>query len=142
MPITEMPLNAEALVDPTRFVVSEATGDARGAEAATTIREAARLVDKARGPLRNQDPEEALRLWEGLVRGRWTLLDWFDTDGRRFVLWGSDAGPIRGVDVSGRSRSRDRSFFLAFWAWSRAGKSISAGFISWRGTSLMRIMRR
>jgi len=96
----------------------------------------------ARGALRKRDPEEALRLWQGLIRGRWTLIDWFDTDGRRFVLWGSDAGPIRGVDVSGRSRSRDRSFFLAFWAWSRTGKSISAGFISWRGTSLMRIMRR
>jgi DNA-binding CsgD family transcriptional regulator len=102
MPITEMPLNAEALVDPTRFVVSEATGDARGAEAATTIREAARLVDKARGPLRNQDPEEALRLWEGLVRGRWTLLDWFDTDGRRFVLAKPNAPRI--VDPRGLSQ--------------------------------------
>ena len=86
MPITEVPLNAEALVDPTRFVVSEAKGSAQGKEAATTIREAARLVDKARGPLRKRDPEEALRIWEGLVRGRWTLVDWFDTDGRRFVL--------------------------------------------------------
>lgn len=86
VPMTEMPLNAEALVDPARFVVAEATGDAQGAEAAATIREAARIVDKARGPLRNRDPEEALRLWQGLVRGRWTLVDWFDTDGRRFVL--------------------------------------------------------
>ena len=86
MPITEVPLNAEALIDPTRFVVSEAKGTAQGKEAATSIREAARLVDKARGPLRKRDPEEALRLWEGLVRGRWTLVDWFDTDGRRFVL--------------------------------------------------------
>ncbi|MBW2687290.1 MAG: helix-turn-helix transcriptional regulator [Deltaproteobacteria bacterium] len=86
VPMTDMPLNAEALVDPARFVVAEATGDAQGTEAATSIREAARLVDKARGPLRNRDPEEALRLWEGLVRGRWTLVDWFDTDGRRFVL--------------------------------------------------------
>ena len=23
---------------------------------------------------------------QGLVRGRWSLVDWFDTDGRRFVL--------------------------------------------------------
>ncbi|MDH3818330.1 MAG: LuxR C-terminal-related transcriptional regulator, partial [Myxococcales bacterium] len=86
MPITEVPLNAEALIDPTHFVVSEARGTAQGKEAAMNIREAARLVDKARGPLRKRDPEEALRLWEGLVRGRWTLVDWFDTDGRRFVL--------------------------------------------------------
>ncbi|MBW1832371.1 MAG: beta-lactamase family protein [Deltaproteobacteria bacterium] len=32
--------------------------------------------------------------------------------------------------------------FPAFWAWSRAGSSTSVGFISWRGTSPMRITRR
>jgi DNA-binding CsgD family transcriptional regulator len=99
--VTEMPLNAEALVDPARFVVAEAAGDAQGKEAAKIIREAARLVDKARGPLRNRDPEEALRLWEGLVRGRWTLIDWFDTDGRRFVLARPNAPRI--VDPRGLS---------------------------------------
>ena len=85
-PMTEFPLNAEALIDPSRFLVSEASGEAAEAEATETLREAARLVDKARGPLRRQDPKEALRLWRGLVRGKWTLVDWFDSDGRRFVL--------------------------------------------------------
>jgi DNA-binding CsgD family transcriptional regulator len=85
-PLTEMPLCAEALLDPKRFLVTHATGGAQDAEASETIREAARFVDKARGSLRKSDPEEALRLWEGLVRGRWSLVDWFDTDGRRFVL--------------------------------------------------------
>lgn len=85
-PLTEMPLRAEALLDPKRFLVTHATGDAQGGEASKTIREAARVVDKARGSLRRSDPEEALRMWEGLVRGRWSLVDWFDTDGRRFVL--------------------------------------------------------
>jgi hypothetical protein len=32
--------------------------------------------------------------------------------------------------------------FPVFWAWSRAGSSTSAGFISWQGTSPMRITRR
>jgi DNA-binding NarL/FixJ family response regulator len=36
--------------------------------------------------LRKADPERALETWQGLVRGRWSLLDWFDTDGRRFVI--------------------------------------------------------
>lgn len=31
------------------------------------------------------DPE-SLALWAGLVRGRWSLVDHFDTDGRRFVV--------------------------------------------------------
>lgn len=86
VPITEMPLHAEALVDPARFSLAQATGDAKASEAAQTIRDAARQVDKARGPLRNRDAEEALRLWKGLVHGRWSLVDWFDTDGRRFIL--------------------------------------------------------
>jgi DNA-binding CsgD family transcriptional regulator len=94
-PITEMPLRAEALLDPTRFLVTQAAGGAQAAGASKMIREAARLVDKARGSLRKSDPEEALRLWKGLVRGRWTLVDWFDTDGRRFVLAKPNAPHIR-----------------------------------------------
>jgi DNA-binding CsgD family transcriptional regulator len=82
----ELPLNAEALLDPRHFLVSHAVGDARNNEASRTIREAAVRVDRARGKLRKDDPEEALRLWRAMVRGRWSLVDWFDTDGRRFVL--------------------------------------------------------
>lgn len=86
VPVTEIPLAAEALIDPTRFMVAHATGAARAANAAKGIREAARMIDKARGPLRRHDPNEALRMWKGLVRGKWTLVDWFDSDGRRFLL--------------------------------------------------------
>jgi DNA-binding CsgD family transcriptional regulator len=32
------------------------------------------------------DPERALRIWKGLVSGRWSLVDHFDTDGKRFLL--------------------------------------------------------
>jgi DNA-binding CsgD family transcriptional regulator len=95
VPLTDIPLAAEALIDPTRFMVAHATGQARSANAARGIREAARQVDKARGPLRKKDPSEALRLWKGLVRGKWTLVDWFDTDGRRFVLAKPNAPRIK-----------------------------------------------
>ena len=85
-PLSEIPLDAEALIDPSRFLVAHAVGEAQHSDAAISIRRAAQYVDKARGPLRRDDPEEALRLWEGLVRGKWTLVDWFDSDGRRFIL--------------------------------------------------------
>jgi len=94
-PLTEMPLDAEALIDPSRFLVSHANGEAVAAGASRKLREAARLVDKARGPLRRQNPNEALRLWQGLVRGKWSLVDWFDSDGRRFVLAKPNAPRIR-----------------------------------------------
>jgi DNA-binding CsgD family transcriptional regulator len=86
VPPTDMPFDAEALLDPTRFVISQATAGAKSKIASTVIREAAVRVDKARGKLRKSNPEEALEIWHGLVRGRWSLVDWFDTDGRRFVL--------------------------------------------------------
>ena len=99
-PVTEIPLDAEALLDPSRFLVSHATGDAKDAAASRLIREAAIQHDKARGKLRDSDPERALSMWEGLVRGRWSLVDWFDTDGRRFVLAkpnAPDVGDPRGL---------------------------------------------
>lgn len=94
-PLTEIPLDAEALIDPKRFLVAHAIGEAQHSDAAISIRRAARYVDKARGPLRRDDPAEALRLWEGLVRGKWSLVDWFDSDGRRFILARPNAPRIR-----------------------------------------------
>jgi len=84
--MTDIPLDAEALIDPSHFLVSDMRGEASRADASASLRAAAVLVDKARGPLRRSDPKEALRLWEGLVRGTWSLVDWFDAEGRRFLL--------------------------------------------------------
>jgi DNA-binding CsgD family transcriptional regulator len=47
---------------------------------------AARTLDRARGKLRRTDPDEAVELWRALVRGEWSLVDRFDSDGRRFVV--------------------------------------------------------
>lgn len=86
VPMTEIPFAAEALLDPKQLTITHAVGSAQAPTAREGIREAAKLLDKARGPLRRQEPAEALRLWKGLVRGQWTLVDWFDSDGRRFLL--------------------------------------------------------
>jgi DNA-binding CsgD family transcriptional regulator len=50
------------------------------------LADAVRRVERARGALRRTSPEEALSLWQGLVTGRWSLVDRVDADGRRFVL--------------------------------------------------------
>ena len=80
------PEQTEAILDPTRFRITEATGKAKSKAALERIRSAAVQVDKARGSLRRSDPDKALEIWNGLVRGRWSLVDWFDSDGRRFVV--------------------------------------------------------
>ncbi|MGB8332780.1 MAG: helix-turn-helix transcriptional regulator [Polyangiales bacterium] len=85
-PVNELPLRAEALIDPKRFALEHAEGAARDKGMPDALREAAIRVDHARGRLRNENPEQALALWHGLVRGRWSLVDWFDSDGRRFIV--------------------------------------------------------
>jgi len=85
-PVTELPHGAEALIDPASFRVVEVQGEARSSDAIGALRDAAIHIDRARGRMRESDPEKALELWKALVRGRWSTVDWFDTDGRRFVL--------------------------------------------------------
>lgn len=50
------------------------------------LRFAAKSIDKARGKLRRTDPLQALALWKGLVDGQFSLVDHFDTDGKRYIL--------------------------------------------------------
>ena len=85
-PRADLPHGAEALIDPTQFRVTEAHGSAKSRDARDALRDAARRVDRARGRMRERQPGKALELWRALVRGRWSTIDWFDSDGRRFVL--------------------------------------------------------
>lgn len=52
---------------------------------AEALRQAVRDREKSRGPLRRKDGEEALALWRGLAAGKWSLVDQWDSDGKRFV---------------------------------------------------------
>jgi DNA-binding CsgD family transcriptional regulator len=75
---------AEAVLSPSGAIV-HAEPPAQGAGPREAIRHAARAIDRARSKARGND-EEALDLWLGLVSGRWSLVDRFDTDGRRFLV--------------------------------------------------------
>lgn len=75
----------EAIVTPAGRV-EHASGPARRPAALLALRKAALAAARARGPLRASKPERALALWQGLVDGRWTLVDRFDRDGRRFLI--------------------------------------------------------
>jgi DNA-binding CsgD family transcriptional regulator len=75
----------EAILSPSGTVL-HALGPAKIRSARDMLREATLAVEKARGRLRRSDPDAALGLWRGLLDGRWSLIDRFDTDGRRFVV--------------------------------------------------------
>lgn len=83
---TDLPHGAEAVLDAKGFRIVDSVGQAQKPNASELLRRAARRVDKARGKLRKEDPQKALEMWKALVHGRWSMIDWFDTDGRRFVL--------------------------------------------------------
>jgi len=85
-PSTELPHGAEVVIDPKNFRVTQAEGQAKSAASLDALRQAATRIDKSRGSMRQSDPETALELWKALVRGRWSAIDWFDSDGRRYVL--------------------------------------------------------
>jgi DNA-binding CsgD family transcriptional regulator len=77
--------SAEAVFTPDGRCV-HAEGEARSTTARELLRHHARCIEKARGPLRRRDPEAALSLWKALVAGRWTIVDRWDADGRRYLV--------------------------------------------------------
>jgi DNA-binding CsgD family transcriptional regulator len=76
--------SVEAVLDASGHV-ADARAGGRSADAREALREAVRRSEQARGALR-RDPDAALDLWEALVLGRWSLVDHFESDGRRFVV--------------------------------------------------------
>jgi DNA-binding CsgD family transcriptional regulator len=74
--------------------VLHAERDARDDEARRALREAARRMDRARCR-HGSSPEEALGLWRALVDGRWSLIERFESDGRRIVVARSNPPPAR-----------------------------------------------
>ena len=81
---SEAPLAREEAVLSADGRCLHAIGEARSARA--RLRSHAEGIDRARGSLRRRSADEALSLWRGLASGRWSLVDRWDTDGRRFVV--------------------------------------------------------
>jgi len=75
----------EAIMDP-GGKMHDARDGAVDASAREILREAVRRIERARASIGRSDADSAMQLWEGLVMGRWSLVDRFDTDGRRFIV--------------------------------------------------------
>lgn len=66
--------------------IQDATGEAKAPAARAALSLAARAVEAARGKLRRAEPAQALQTWRALVEGRWSVVDFVDTDGKRFLV--------------------------------------------------------
>lgn len=69
-----------------------------------------------RDPGRPELPHEALAVWQGLVRGRWSLVEQFDADGRRFLIAHENPEDVR--DPRGLSEKEVRVVGLAVRGYS------------------------
>jgi DNA-binding CsgD family transcriptional regulator len=84
LPNDDLAEGADAVLSPSGSI-AHAEIDAQSPSARECLRRAATAIDRARSTARSNE-DEALDLWQGLVAGRWSLFDRFDTDGRRFLI--------------------------------------------------------
>ena len=75
----------EAVVTPSG-AIDHAEGRATARSARDLLREAVLRRESALASRTARDAERMLDLWRGLVEGRWSLVDRFERDGRRYVV--------------------------------------------------------
>ncbi|WP_169927819.1 helix-turn-helix transcriptional regulator [Labilithrix luteola] len=83
---------ASAVLSPTGALLD---GNDGVVESREELRRATLAFDQARTKKMRADVELATRRWRPLVGSRWSLIDDFDTDGRRFVLAVENSPPTR-----------------------------------------------
>ncbi len=94
----------EAILDPGGRIL-HAVGPARAASAQERLRAYAVSIDRARSGHGRRDPDGALAAWTALASGRWSLVDRFEADGRRFIIARrNDAGATGPERLSARER--------------------------------------
>ena len=119
--------------------VEHAEGDARAKTAREALRDAALRIDRARSKSRD-DPDEALSLWQGLIAGRWSLVDRFDSDGKRYLVARRNAPHVSDP----RALTLRERQVLAYLAMGHPHKligyslGVSVGAVSAHRTSAMR----
>lgn len=75
----------EAILDSSGHI-HDASGPASSTSARESLRAAVQRIERARTRLGRSQPEQAMESWRALVDGRWSLVDRFDSDGKRFVV--------------------------------------------------------
>ena len=76
---------AEAIVSPTGKI-EHAARPARTRDARHALSHAARTIERARTPRRRHNGDRAVAEWTGLIAARWSLVDHFESDGKRWLV--------------------------------------------------------
>jgi DNA-binding NarL/FixJ family response regulator len=78
-------LPVEAILD-SQGRMHDGQGPAVERDARENLREVVLRIERARTKAGRSEPDTALDNWEALVDGRWSLVDRFDSDGKRYVI--------------------------------------------------------
>ena len=85
--------------------LEHAEAPAQSRDAQRELRAAAEAIAWARSRAGREQPEKALGQWKGMVSGRWSLVDRFERDGKRYVLARQNP-PVTTGEVSLSSREQ------------------------------------
>lgn len=111
---------AEAVLKPNGSI-EHAEGEAKAPASLAAIARATVARESAKGNLRRADPAAALDAWKGRVAARWTLVDSFEQDGKRYVLARENSSRVAcAAELSARERE-----VLASAALGRSNKEIA-----------------
>ena len=100
---SETPAPVEAVLK-TGGEISHAEPPAQSREARSSLTEAVKRMEWARGQARHED-DDAVTAWRGLVTGRWTLVDCYERGGRRYIVARENTPASRGPEaLSARER--------------------------------------
>jgi DNA-binding CsgD family transcriptional regulator len=75
----------DAVLDPSGRAL-HAQGPARDKRHLEALAEAVKTFERVHSARGQRRPDEALEAWEALVAGRWSLVQTFESDGRRYLL--------------------------------------------------------
>jgi DNA-binding NarL/FixJ family response regulator len=78
-------MGRDALLSPAGRVEDASAEVAADGDARRALTEAVQAMDRARSTELRGSPERALDLWRGLVAGRWSLVEHWERDGRRYL---------------------------------------------------------
>lgn len=75
----------EAVLSPDGVLV-HADAEHTDASSRELLRDATRRIDRVRCQRGRSGAEDALEMWQGLLLGRWSMVDHFDSDGRHYLV--------------------------------------------------------
>lgn len=86
----------------------------------TSLVEAVAALERSRSRPRRTSPEEAVELWKAMVEGRWSLVEFIDSDGKKMILAKENPPHVRDV----RALARIERFVVGYVALGHSNKEV------------------